>query len=410
MKLVQSLSAIALIGAAVPAAHALSIKDDVVSVGLGVRLQTRMTMADATTGGTGATAGEEFRVQGGVAGAVNDPADFGIRRARMYLNIKYGANWKGQLGFQADNIDVNGTDGTTRNMAVRYAWLERQIKMGDSAHGIHFGLDKPYNNPSDSAMSSSRELAVGSNRASQLLNPRGVGVGYRFNHPVFLLAADVQNNTSPKDTAALNAEEEEGFFYGARAEFSFSPEWFIAKRAESFCGQEGTGFNIGLSYGVNDNAVLADADPLAGTQPGQRTIDAYSLDVMFHFHAISAYAEYRVQTQESTRNDNVSVADVESEVILFQGGYAFALENGTVIEPAVRFQMIDNNTDVDENVSYSASGTTAEVGNSGEQIDFGLNYYLDGHNNKLQLFYQMWSAEEGDGDANIIRLQHQLNF
>lgn len=393
MQLVKSLSALALLGTAIPSTYALSIKDDTVSLSPGIRIQTRATVADASS-----ATGDDYRLQGGVVGGENDPIDFSIRRARLYMGGKYGQDWKFLIAFNADNIDSAGTASASRAMQWRYAWVERQFTMGDDfAHIIHFGLDKPYNNPSDGAMSSSRELFPTGNAAAGLLAPRGVGIGYRLRGPLFLVAADVQNNITTHATTGLGAVEEEGLYYGARAEFSFSKEWFIAKRAESFLGKEGTGLNLGASWATNSEGVTA-----------TDAVDtmAYGVDLMFHWNNISAYAEYRTSNAESTPFAGGAATEQDAEVILGQVGYAFPLANGHVIEPAVRYQIIDGNTETDETSVYG----TGEVGGSGNQIDVGLNYYLDGHNNKFQLAYQMWEAEEGDGDANIVRLQHQLNF
>jgi hypothetical protein len=340
----------------------------------------------------------------------------------MYMNFKYGSNWKGQIAINADSVD-NSAGGANRAMQLRYAWLERGFDMGDGmSHGITFGLNKPYNNATDSAMSSSREMMPNSFASASYLAPRGVGAGYRFNHPMFLIAADLQNNTNgTKDTATTNATEEEGFFYGVRAEFSFSPDWFIKKRSESFVGKEGQGLNIGLSYGMNQDAVLADVDASAATAPGKRNLSAYGIDALFWLNGISAFAEYRTGTQESERNDGISTAasaantgtaDVDAEFISFQVGYAMPLGE-EVIEPCIRYQIIDNNTDADETVNYStaAQGSSAtDSGQSGTQIDFGVNYYLNGHDNKLHLAVSLWESEEGQGDATIVRLQHQINF
>lgn len=413
---VKTLAALAILGAVAPSAHAVSLKDDVLSITPTVRIQTRAQISDATTGSDAnpANVGEEYRVNGGVANASNDAIDFSLRRARLGLNFKYGANWKGQFTVMADNVDrspATTTAGATpnRGVEIRYGWLERGFDMGDGmAAAIKFGLDKAEQNPTD-RLSSSRKSLPNDNASSGYLAPRGVGLGLRFNHPIFMIAADVQNNVSAatKDTAALNNDEEEGFYYGVRAEFSFSPEWFIAKRADSFLGKEGHGLNIGLSYGTNQDAVLADADPTnGGAQPGQQSLSAYGVDAMLWLNGLSAFAEYRAGTTEITRNDNTAIDDVDAEFITLQVGYAF-LVSEEVIEPVVRYQIIDTNTDADENSNY---GNNAETGGSGSQIDIGLNYYLSGHDNKLSLAVSLWEAEEGDGDATIIRLQHQINF
>jgi hypothetical protein len=133
---------------------------------------------------------------------------------------------------------------------------------------------------------------------------------------------------------------------------------------------------------------------------------AYGVDVMLWLNGLSAYVEYRTGTLERERNDGVAVADVDAEYITLQVGYAFPVGE-EILEPAIRYQIIDNNTDADETVNY---GNNTESGGSGTQIDIGLNYYLSGHDNKLSLAVSLWESEEGQGDATIIRLQHQINF
>lgn len=404
---VKTLATLAILGAMAPSVHAVSIKDDVVSITPTVRIQTRAQMSDATTGNVtpgsgitnapGAAVGDEYRVQGGVGGAVNDPIDFSVRRARLGLNFKYGSDWKGQLQVAADTVDAAGHN-TSRGVNVRYAWLERGFDMGDGmSHAITFGLQKPHNmNPSD-VLSSSAKLVPNDNAASGFLAPRGVGVNYRFDHKMFNLAAAVMNNLGAKDTSsAASADEEEGFYYGVRAEFSFSPEWYISKRAESFVGKEGQGLNFGLSYGTNQDQINA-ANATSTT--------AYGVDVMFWLNGLSAYAEYRAGTTETEPFAGAST-DVDAEFIVLQAGYAFPLDFG-VLEPAIRYQIIDTNTDVDQVGNF---GNNAESGAAGSQIDLGVNLYLAGHANKLQLGLSLWEAEEGEGDATIIRLQHQINF
>ena len=89
---VKTLAALAFLGVMAPTAHAVSIKDDVLSLTPGVRIQTRAQMNDATTG-TAATGtslngpGTDFRVASGTPGATDDAIDFMLRRARIYMNL-----------------------------------------------------------------------------------------------------------------------------------------------------------------------------------------------------------------------------------------------------------------------------------------------------------------------------------
>jgi hypothetical protein len=239
------------------------------------------------------------------------------------------------------------------------------------------------------------------------LNPRGVGIAGKFLPPMFSIVADLQNVATAKDTTGTNLNEAEGLFYGVKAEFSFSPDWFIAKRSESFLAKEGHGLNIGLGIGMNDEGRVIDAGSAGGNQEGSQDTLAYTLDAMFWLNGISAFAEYRMVTVESTPNAAVpATADIDREYITLQVAYALPVGD-EVLEPALRYQIIDNNTDADETVNY---GNNTDSGASGSQIDIALNYYLSGHDNKLSLAVSLWEAEEGDADATIIRLQHQINF
>ncbi len=391
MQLAKTLSALALLGAAVPSTYALSIKDDKVSLGVGLRIQTRATMATADD-----AAGNDYRVQGGISNAKNDPLDFQIRRSRINLGIKYGDNWSGNFALSADGIDAAGHN-QGRGVQVRYANVRRTFKGDSISHMVDFGLQKPENNP-ESMDSSSRMLFPTGVAADAYLAPRGVGIGYRLQASLLRFSVDLMNNQVAKDTSTVDsADEAEGFFFGARVEFSFSPEWYLKRRSGSYLGKEGKGWNFGLAYGVNDNGVGA-ASTVATS--------AYGIDTIFWYNNISAMAGARFRNTETSPYAGGST-DVDSETFWLQVGYAIPLESGLIIEPAVRFQLIDNNTDADESSVY---GNNSETGGSGTTIDLGATVYIDNHNNKLQFNLQLWEAEEGDGGATIFRVQHMLTF
>ncbi len=456
MKLVNTLSAIALGGLCLPALHAVSISDDVVKLGVGIRVQTRIQSADSvgsSDADVAANPGEdEFNVQQNNF-SKNDPVDFSIRRARVIFTGSYGANWKFNSTLMADTLDTAGTTSASRAVNMRYLWVERAFKHeGDMAHLVKFGLDKPFFNATDT-MSSSRMLfatKAPSEFPISTVKPRGVGLSYKFAHPMFVVGADLQNNVLTKNAAFFTEAEnatvknqtDEGFWYSGRLEFTplFNAEWFDAKRSESYVGKEGHHLILGLKYGVNDEAILepagTDADAFVETSLGTTT--SYGVDLLFHWNAISFYADYMaVNTEaepvdESTAAGQATALDVDSTIISAQIGYAFVLGGDYVLEPALRYSIIDLDTDNDnEERDYGQTGivdTTGPTGNditqtagglatseqengsSGDQIEIGINLYLDGHNNKFNLAYQMWDAEAGAADANIIRLQHQLNF
>lgn len=410
MRVSPTLSALALAGALAPMAHAVSIKDDVMSLGIGMRLQTRAELAQADN-----ATGDDWNVAGGANGE-NDTLDFSVRRFYVTLDGKYGADWRFKGTIFTERVDT-GQSNQNRGINIRYAWVERIFKHDEKwSSAVHVGLDKPYNvNEADYVSSSVMLLPYKRAAAEHFLRPRGVGVGYRLVGNILAAAVDVQNNTNAaRDLTQSggvgneNLDEGEGFAYSARVEFSISPDWFTTKRAESYAGAEGQHLVFGLSYGVNDGALVHGAAPAGDLMVTTTLLGA---DVLFHWDAITALISYHAQDVETelTGAGTAAETDIDGTIIAAQVGYAFKLDGGTVIEPAVRYQIIDLDTDNDdEAVVYGAA--SAENGRSGDQIDLGVNVYFSGHSNKLQLGYQMWNAEDGDGQANVLRLQHQLNF
>ncbi|MBA2481963.1 MAG: hypothetical protein H0V44_14955 [Planctomycetes bacterium] len=400
MTLNKTLALIACAGMCVPAANAaVSLSDDTLKLEFGVRLQTRASMERGDD-----SAGNEFNIERGVRGK-NDPVNFMMRRTRLYAKGTYQENWKFQFAIQGDDIERQANSGAA---SVRYAWVERQLKMGESlTHVIHFGLDKPFFNDADIISSSAMLMPTKRATEAHILKNRSVGLGYRLWHPMFALGADIQNVGGRVQPTANNVadNESEGFFYSARGEFSFSPEWFVAKRAESYCGKEGHAAVLGLEYGTERDRFTA--------INAQRTTSAYGGDILFWWNSITAIADLKWQKAETTTLPAGTVApEVKAQVFTAQIGYAIPLEGGMAIEPAFRYAKIDTDTstaakDAPQNFSTAAF---AEHGQSGSEFEVGLNLYMNGHGNKLSLQYSNWKANDGDARASIFRLQHQLNF
>ncbi|MBA3708167.1 MAG: hypothetical protein H0W83_05035 [Planctomycetes bacterium] len=396
MQLNKSLALLACAGMCVPAANAaVSVSDDTLKLEFGIRLQSRVSMErseDAT--------GNDFNVLHGVAGK-NDPFDFEMRRCRLYLKGTYQENWKFQLAFQSDDVDRQVNSGTA---AVRYAWVERQFKMDAMTHVIHFGLDKPFFNDAD-VLSSSARLFPTSRASETLLKNRSVGLGYRFWHPQFALGADIQNVSARVQPTGAAADDAEGFFYSARGEFSFSPEWFVQKRQESFCGKEGHAAVLGLEYGTEKDRFSA-----ATTH---RTTIGYGGDFLFWWNSITVTldAEWNKRTDTDLLT-NIDAPELKSHVYTGQIGYAIPMEGGMAIEPAFRYAQIDTDTSTAAKSTAQNYSTAAfaEHGASGSEIEVGLNLYFNGHGNKVQVAFSNWKAADGDAKANIFRIQHQLNF
>lgn len=405
MRIAPSLAALALIGATVPAAHALSIKDDTVSVGVKVQLQTRGQFLNDADNAAG-EAYDPLRDQNGDAEA----ARFYIRRARMGLAAKYG-DWRGNFQIRAgEGADRAGLD-STRGVQLYYANGAYVFKTGEIEHDVHFGLDKPFN--SESSISSSAQLFPTDRLIAQTIEVRNVGLGYGLRSAFVNFGVDVMNNsTTTKDAQAGNgtgAEETNGYFFSGRIEIMPGKEFNPGKRQESYVGKEGTHLVLGLDL-QQDNGNLS-GTPAATFEYRIQDTFTWGPDLLVHWNNITFLAEYRMRSTDLEDVDdptsNTSASDFDGRFWNVQLGYAFPLESGTVIEPAIRFAERDDNTDVDESSVYGASN---DNGASGTTLDVGLNVYFAGHGNKVQLAYQSWEAEEGDGTASIVRLQHQLNF
>lgn len=397
MKLSHTLAILACAGLAVPQADAaVSISDDTVKLEFGVRIQNRVSRYDGES-----TTGADYNVQTGLVGK-NDPFDFMIRRSRFTAKGSYGPNWKFNLTLQGDEFDRQNVGSPA--VQVRYAWVERHFKLGDENTFIaHFGLDKPFFNAADFVSSSVTLFPTNMVNVEKGLTNRSVGLGLRLVGPMYQLGADIQN-VGGRTAGAVNVDESEGYWTSARGEVSFSKEWFTAKRAESYLGKEGHAAVLGLEYGTERNRFTG-ANQL-------RTRSGFGADFLFWWDSITFIADW---DRITTKTDNILVADladVKGDILTAQIGYAIPIGEGEAIEPALRFSKYDTNKDIDnvaENWAVAAGGFV-EHGQSGTEFDVGVNYYMNGHGNKFQLSYTRWSPEEGDAGANIIRLQHQLNF
>lgn len=232
-------------------------------------------------------------------------------------------------------------------------------------------------------------MILPSNRATEtVVAARGVGVGYKLTAPYVLWGVDVQNNTA--DDAGTGGD---GLFYSTRVQISPEGEWKIPAFQETWAGKEGKGVMLAAEYGANTNT------------NSDVTTTAIGIDLLVHYNELSAHAEWRQATAETKSTDT----EVKSQYMIITAGYALPLgSTGTIIEPVVRYSMIDLNKDDDEETApYTAN---AENGASGTQYDLGVNWYVHGPSHKFQLAFQQWEAEEGDADAQIVRAQWHLSF
>lgn len=390
----------ALLGLAVaPAAWSIpvTLADTTVKLDVGVMMQNRAEMNWSET-----STGADFDANRGKAWTA-DPIDFYNRRTRLNISAER-EGWKGLLTFAADKNDSTGYN-LNRGASILYLWAQKTITTGEFAHVITVGLDQPA------------EQAAYRDPSSQLLFPvpratvmyptaaNAYGVRYQLNHKFFQVAVDVQNNRDASRTAVSSTD---GLFYGARAVASLLPGVALPKRTESFVGEKGLGLALGIDGTLDDSYATAGSpkDVISSSYTG-------GADVLFHLDEITADVDARFQQNIKPGAHQLGY------VVTAQAGYAVPVAAlGIVVEPALRGAIIDK--DVDDKFtdlvnaanppkSYSSSAI-AEHGNSGYEAEAGLNIYLKGHSNKVQIGFQHWESENSDANANILRIQHQFSF
>ncbi len=416
-----------------PAVMALDVKDDDLKLGIKLQLQVRAEKSWAS-----GNDGNRYNVAEGVRDNEPDDMDFYIRRAR----VGFAGTWKGEYKFayilRNDNQDKDGPGNSSTGTAItkgngmnyripqtHVAYIERIIKQEEAGleHGIRGGLDYAWFNGSSAVFSSSAALFPTERATASMLAPRGVGVGYKLNSKMIQFGLDIQNNTGDstagaETTTTINGSSAngEGLFYGSRIQIVpfDSDEKGHMKGVESFLGKEGTGLLISAEYGVNrgDNSVGSTANGTTTNTQG------YGVEALYHLNAFTFLAEWR---QTNAYNDLRTGADtrVVATAYLAQIGYAIPFGDD-VIEPAFRWTRLNSDSGISEATEYG----TSEFGTSGYSYDVGVNYYVHGHSNKIQLAFQHWRNEGGfqtptalnnnnavsPAKADIVRAQWQLSF
>ncbi len=413
---VKTLAALALVGFVAPSAMAVSIKDDVVSMKLKGNVQFRASLLNDATDNFGNDY-DPLRqpTASATTGQSAEAARFDIRRARIGFEAKLG-DWTGNVTIRSDKNDtaVGGGTGTSAGRAVQlyYANISRDFKAGELTHQIRMGLDKSFH--AESTQSSSTFLFATDTIVDEKVEERGVGIGYRLVSPFINFGVDFHNNsTGTKDTDADNASfgDTNGYFYSFRIEVAPGAEFMPAKRMHSFVGKEGTHLVLGVD-GQWDTGNLNAANTAAATSYGNKDTFTWGPDLLAHWNGLTALAEYRMRsvkqdTTNVTTGATTGIADVKSVYWDIQAGYAMPLDE-FVIEPAIGYMV--NDADKDNSGELAVYNGGVDNGGSGKTINLGVNFYWNGHDNKTQISYQNWKAESGKGDANIVRIQHQINF
>ena len=442
---VPTLTALALMGA-IPAFGA-SIADDL-SIKPKAQIQAR---AQLGAGGTGAN-GDEWNIYSGAYGQ-NDPMRLSLRRARFGASAKNTTGWDAEFlirtGERADaGAAPNGAGqgGATANQPVTlyYANIGKAFKTDALEHRIHLGLDKPFN--AESTISSTTFMFPNDRAVSNLIEFRGPIVGYTLKQEMFKVGFDLGNggNWSNFSQAGLgdingtaggvygpssqgvntSTETKPGTFVSGRIEFAPSADFMPAKKAESFAGAEGRHLVFGFDI-QSDQKDQVSTTVAAGAVPARsvrQTTTMYGPDVLLHFNAISAVADYRVvDTRQSvdggTAANNSAADNATGYAYDLRFGYAIPMETGMVIEPAIGYGVANLNKNLDEgSISKFANGEWQAGRVSGSQIELGVNLYWNGNANKTQIAYTKWKGEENSvaggekPEAHVLTIQQQVTF
>jgi Phosphate-selective porin O and P len=421
-RIVPSLSLLALAGFA--AAEVVS--DDAAKITVGLYAQSRLDVSRGST-----TTGDTYSPSENAAGTP-DTADFYLRRLRPSIKGTYGNAFVFQMTLAADNWGKNAsaTPNTTAANTVTLfdAFGGFKFVDGDLAQTIVMGKKNAWFytgnfNAATGLFSNMRPTTI-------IGVPNNVGVAYMLESPMVRFGVDVLNNVGtglavPAGAGGDNASTNptgnstgEGLWYSARLELTGAGDW-SSKWQESFVGKPGHGFVLGAEVGsVNHDRVSFGGTAAAPTNPGDASATVYGLEGMIHLDALTAVADIRLQNTARTPDAGASLADVNSRTWCIQAGYAMpsGISLVPVIEPAVRYAVIDRDTDNDGSAIDGTTYGAADYGNSGRQIEIGLNAYFNGHKNKLAVEYVRWTGEESGTantqapTANILRIQHQLWF
>jgi len=373
------------------------VADDDVRLDLGILEQARAERADAT-----AADGTEWDVVRARPGN-SDDIDWSLRRARLGVAGTYDQDYRFNLTLDADLIDLQGYQ-ETQNVGIYYAWLARDFSSGEATQTINAGLNDAFFNRADSA---APYFLFPSERASAaLMTVRGIGVGYHLATPDADFGIDLRQSLDPNKPVE-NASNADGFFYSVRLEFSPLDG---AKPAyqESYAGAPGEGILLTGDYGVDDRDQ---------SLPGY-TIrkEGYGFEGLGHLDGLSVLLEARYLNLDQASNGGGAGPSSENHqrVLIVQAGYATQLGQ-MVFEECGRWSEITFDAPAGSPPPNYNGGTynpqpDSDWGDSGKQYDLGINLYLKGHANKLQLAYSRWTASSGAARAGIWRLQQQLFF
>ncbi|MFW5750589.1 MAG: porin [Planctomycetota bacterium] len=385
MKLRHLVPSLAIAAATIPAASAFEVDGDGWQLSIEPRFQLRAAFASASSA-DGETDYDIWEKQD-----TDNPQalNFMVRRARVYFKGGTDDGWKFNYTIMADNIG-RADDRDNANIDVRYAYLGKKIKTDNLTHYIQFGLDKNTAAVADTD-SSSKLLFPNGRLVAGWTGPRSIGLKYKLSAPVFSLDAGLADETS---------DENNDWHFHLRLASCLKEEWKLKKRSESYLGKDGFGHEAGIGINIKTDG----SDDPDGTEDDDHTV--IFLDYLVHYNQITGLVDIALPSTGDAGKIGGTGADTSGMIANAQIGYAVPLDSGCVAEPAFRLTYIDADDDDDD----EAGVLQREGGASGIYVDAGVNYYFDGHSNKIQAAVQYFTPEEGDGDGFVFRIQHQLDF
>lgn len=446
-----SLAALALAGIAATPSFGASIADDLTLKVKGV-IQARATLGADATDNQGHS--QDFYGTNGVGanpnpaastGSESETVRFGIRRARLAFDATNSTGWFANTTIRAEPIELSGGNNNGAGLAIYYAYIGKRFKGETIEHELKLGLDKPFNN--EGSISSSNQLLGMQRPLAALIDfQREPGLSYRVAAPFLKAGVDVQNGTNitrnagstPPSPVGPNTNANSGNydkkptpFTSFRIEVSPGAEFMPTKKTESWAGQEGTQALLGFEWQNSGNSYAVVNE--------QRKFQEFGPDLLVHVNGLSFLAEYRWTKldRDSTGASGLpgtEASSIDGQNWGLQAGYAIPLDNGLVIEPAIRYSLTNLDKSQDENSSWGINSSRDNSMNnpanfltqtgltnagiaagstnfgSGAQFDIGVNLYWNGHANKTQIGYMTWTAEAGSADARAFYVQQQVTF
>lgn len=418
-----------------------AVKTDDIQFKVKGYIQARANLAGSATDNRGK--GQDYYAANAANGDDSDLARLSIRRARLGVEGRSQSDWYAALVIRADNIGTSGTASTgSQPIQLYQAYVGKTFttESGHFTHDLKLGLDKIYNN--DSSISSTAFLFSGDRAVATLLSSqREVGFCYKFAAPFIRAGVDLQDapnltrNAAPPSSTGNNANtgnyaETPSLAYSFRIEASPGAEYLPVKKQESYLGAYGTHLLVGGDFQNSGNTYAVGNE--------ERSLMIYGPDLLAHYDRWTFLTEYRwtklaIDSTAGSLNpqqlDNLNGRTWDAQL-----AYAIPTDHGLIIEPALRFAIVNWVSDIEElsqwgvnssrdnNVitptslltqggltSGGLAGGTTNLG-SGSQLDVGLNFYWNGNANKTQLSYSYWAAEAGPGKSSAVTLQQQITW